>query len=145
VLPITDERMTRFWITLGQGVDFVLASLRRVRGGEIFVPKLPSMNIVDLARAVAPECRLKHVGIRPGEKLHETMITEDDARHTLEYADYYAILPDEAAWRFHREADPAGGSPCPEGFCYSSHTNTEWLSAERLREMIAPTAVRNVA
>ena len=145
VLPITDPRMTRFWITPEQGVDFVLASLRRMRGGEIFVPKIPSMNILDLARAVGPECRTETVGIRPGEKLHETMISEDDARHALEYDDYYVILPDPAATGFSRQSDPAGGKPCVEGFRYGSDTNTEWLSVEQLRQMIGLLQVRNVA
>ena len=92
-LPITDPRMTRFWITLDQGVEFVLQSLERMFGGEIFVPKLPSMKVVDLARVIAPECRMEIVGIRPGEKLHEVMIPEDDSYHTVEYDTYYAILP----------------------------------------------------
>ncbi len=145
VLPITDPRMTRFWITLEQGVDFVLASLGRMRGGEIFVPKIPSMNLLDLARAVAPTCRTETVGVRPGEKLHETMISEDDARHTLEYDDHYVILPPAQSLAFHREPDPPGGRPCDEGFCYRSDTNTEWLSVEQLRQMIGATEMREVA
>jgi UDP-N-acetylglucosamine 4,6-dehydratase/5-epimerase len=136
VLPITDPRMTRFWITLKQGVEFVLASFGRMRGGEIFVPKIPSMNIVDLARAIAPDCRTEIVGIRPGEKLHETMISADDARQTLEYRDHYAILPEPANMVFHREADAEEGRPVPDGFSYSSDTNTEWLSVDALQEMI---------
>jgi UDP-N-acetylglucosamine 4,6-dehydratase len=135
VLPITDPRMTRFWITLPQGVDFVLASLRRMQGGEIFVPKIPSCNILDLARAIAPRCSTQVMGIRPGEKLHETMISEDDARLTLEYADHYAILPDPESMGFSRRADP-GGKPCPEGFRYSSETNAQWLTVDQLRGMI---------
>jgi len=94
VIPVTDERMTRFWITLDQGVQFVIDSLERMKGGEIFIPKIPSMNILDLAKAIAPECATEIVGIRPGEKLHEAMITEDDARHTLEYADHFVIQPE---------------------------------------------------
>ncbi|OHB66424.1 MAG: UDP-N-acetylglucosamine 4,6-dehydratase (inverting) [Planctomycetes bacterium RBG_13_63_9] len=136
VLPITDPRMTRFWITLEQGVDFVLSSFDRMRGGEILVPKIPSMNIVDLARAIAPHCRTETIGIRPGEKLHETMISVDDARHTLAYDDYYAILPAAESQTFHRTADPEGGKPCPDGFSYSSDNNTDWLSVEQLRQMI---------
>jgi len=136
VLPITDPRMTRFWITLEQGVEFVLKSLGRMRGGEIFVPKIPSMNITDLAQAVAPNCRTEIVGIRPGEKLHETMISEDDARHTLEYDDYFAVLPDPQTLMFHRRADPEGGRPCADAFRYASDTNSEWLSVQRLREML---------
>jgi UDP-N-acetylglucosamine 4,6-dehydratase len=91
VLPITDPKMTRFWITLEEAVKFVLNCFHRMEGGEIFVPKIPSMNIVDLARAIAPECRLDIVGVRPGEKLHETMVPEDDARNTVEYDDCFVI------------------------------------------------------
>ena len=145
VLPITDPRMTRFWITLQQGVDFVLRSLRRMRGGEVFVPKIPSMRIVDLARAIAPDCRIETVGIRPGEKLHETMISEDDARLTLEYAEYYVILPDPQCMGFSRRADPEEGQPCPDGFRYSSDTNTQWLTAEQLRRMIGLPEMRKAA
>lgn len=135
VLPVTDPRMTRFWITLEQGVDFVLKSLQRMRGGEIFVPKIPSMNIMDLARAIGPECKTQIVGIRPGEKLHEVLVPEDDARHTLEYGDYFVILPAFHDWdeTSHR-AD--GGTPCPDGFCYSSDNNTRWLSIPELRAMV---------
>lgn len=145
VLPITDPRMTRFWITLQQGVDFVLKSLQRMRGGEVFVPKIPSMRIVDLARAIGPDCRIETVGIRPGEKLHETMISEDDARLTLEYAEYYVILPDPQCMGFSRRADPEEGQPCPDGFRYSSDTNTQWLTAEQLRRMIGLPEMRKAA
>ncbi len=145
VLPITDPRMTRFWITLQQGVDFVLKSLQRMRGGEIFVPKIPSMTIVDLARAVAPECPTQTVGIRPGEKLHETMISEDDARLALEYPDYFVILPDPQCMGFRRQPDPEGGKPCPDGFRYSSDTNTQWLSVEQMRRLIGLPETRKVA
>jgi len=145
VLPITDPRMTRFWITLQQGVDFVLNSLQRMCGGEVFVPKIPSMRIVDLARAIGPDCRMETVGIRPGEKLHETMISEDDARLTLEYADYYVILPNPQCMGFSRRADPEGGQPCPDGFRYSSDTNTQWLTPEELRRMIGLPEMRKAA
>ncbi len=145
MLPITDPRMTRFWITLEQGVDFVLNSLQRMRGGEIFVPKIPSMSVLDLARAIAPQCPTQTIGIRPGEKLHETMISEDDARLTLQYADYYVILPDPQCVRFHRRADPEGGKPCPEGFRYSSDTNPRRLSVEQLRRMIGLPEIRRAA
>ena len=94
VLPITDPRMTRFWITLEQGVDFVLKCLERMVGGELFVPKIPSMNMMDLAKAIAPECKTEIIGIRPGEKLHEVMMPKDDARKTIEYDDKYIIKPD---------------------------------------------------
>jgi UDP-N-acetylglucosamine 4,6-dehydratase len=135
VLPITDPRMTRFWITLDQGVDFVLRSLERMRGGEIFVPKLPSMNIMELAKALAPEARHEITGIRPGEKLHEAMITEDDARTTVEHADYYAILPSGPEWGQEDYVKKTGGKWCAEGFRYSSETNTDWLALEDLRAM----------
>ena len=136
VLPITDPRMTRFWITLEQGVNFVLKCLERMQGGEIFVPKIPSMNIVDLVRAIAPECRTEVVGIRPGEKLHEVMIPEDDARHTLEYDHYFAILPTFSDFDAHTYRQKNGGRPCADGFRYSSDTNPQWLTVEQLREMI---------
>jgi UDP-N-acetylglucosamine 4,6-dehydratase/5-epimerase len=132
-LPITDERMTRFWITLDQGVQFVLDNLQRMRGGEIFVPKIPSMRVVDLAEAIAPECEIEIVGIRPGEKLHEAMITEDDARRTLEFDTYYVIQPEFPWWS--REA-VKGGKPLPDGFKYTSDTNTEWLTVEELRALV---------
>lgn len=132
-LPITDERMTRFWITLDQGVQFVLDNLQRMRGGEIFVPKIPSMRVVDLAEAIAPECEIEIVGIRPGEKLHEAMITEDDARRTLEFDTYYVIQPEFPWWS--RET-VEGGKPLPDGFKYTSDTNTEWLTVEELRALV---------
>jgi UDP-N-acetylglucosamine 4,6-dehydratase len=137
-LRVTDERMTRFWITLQQGVDFVLASLERMRGGEIFIPKIPSMNIVDLARAIAPDCAIETIGIRPGEKLHEVMVPEDDARNTVEYDDHYAILPSYHQWdaRGWVEGD---GKPVPEGFRYSSDRNDRWLAADELRATIGLT------
>jgi len=135
VLPITDSRMTRFWITLEQGVNFVLANLERMRGGEIFVPKIPSMRVTDLARAVAPECEVSIVGIRPGEKLHEVMVPEDDAHHTVEYDDYYAILPTFHDWSAANYIAENGGRLCADGFCYSSDTNTRWLTVEELRQM----------
>ena len=135
-LPITDPRMTRFWITLDQGVEFVLRSLERMNGGEIFVPKIPSMNIVDLARAIDPECETRVVGIRPGEKLHEVMVAEDDARHTVEYDDYFAILPSFDRYMPVSYARENGGRTCAEGFRYSSETNDRWLSIEELRTMI---------
>jgi UDP-N-acetylglucosamine 4,6-dehydratase len=136
ILPITDPRMTRFWITLEQGVNFVLTCLQRMYGGEIFVPKIPSMNVMDLARAIAPECETKIVGIRPGEKLHEVMVPEDDAHHTLEYDDYYAILPTFHDWDRMEYLQKNGGKPCPNGFRYSSDANTRWLSVGELRAMI---------
>jgi UDP-N-acetylglucosamine 4,6-dehydratase len=136
VLPITDERMTRFWITLEQGVEFVLQSLDRMYGGEIFVPKIPSMKVTDLARAIAPECQTKIVGIRPGEKLHEIMVPEDDAHHTMEYENYFAILPTFHDWDAQTYLEQRGGTPCPDGFSYSSNTNTRWLSIGELQQMV---------
>lgn len=132
VLPITDERMTRFWITLEQGVRFVLACLDRMHGGEIFVPKIPSMKMVDLAAAIAPECRLEIVGIRPGEKLHEVMVPEDDARNAVEFGDYFVIQPVFPWWA---EGNCDGGKPCPAGFRYSSDSNDRWLTPSELRAM----------
>lgn len=135
-LPITDPRMTRFWITLEQGVDFVLSSLAIQQGGELFVPKIPSMNIMDLARAIAPECRTKVIGIRPGEKLHEILLSQDDAPHTVEYEDRYVILPAFHDWTVSTHTGTNGGRRCPEGFCYSSDGNKQWLTVAQLQAMI---------
>ena len=132
-LPITDERMTRFWITLDQGVRFVRASFERMRGGELFVPKIPSMRVVDLAHAIAPEASLKIVGIRPGEKLHEEMISAPDSRRTLDMGDFYVIQP-EMDWF---QAEKLMGIPVEDGFSYGSDTNSQWLSVDELREMLA--------
>ncbi|UXH43434.1 UDP-N-acetylglucosamine 4,6-dehydratase (inverting) [Rossellomorea vietnamensis] len=132
-IPITDERMTRFWLTLDQGVQFVIDNLSRMNGGEIFIPKIPSMRVTDLAKAIAPECEIQIVGIRPGEKLHEAMITEDDARHTLEYDTHYVIQPEFPWWR---EEYSLGGKPLPEGFTYVSNQNQEWLTVEQLRDLV---------
>ncbi|MFA6169571.1 MAG: UDP-N-acetylglucosamine 4,6-dehydratase (inverting) [Candidatus Margulisiibacteriota bacterium] len=132
-LPITDERMTRFWITLEQGVRFVIKSFERMHGGELFVPKIPSMNIMDLAKAIAPNCKTKVVGIRPGEKLHEVMISEDDARQTLELNDCYVIQP---AFQWWSRTNHAQGKAVPEGFSYSSDKNKEWLTIKQLQAMI---------
>jgi UDP-N-acetylglucosamine 4,6-dehydratase len=133
-LPITDERMTRFWITLDQGVRFVIDNLERMHGGELFVPKIPSMRVVDLARAMAPEARLEVVGIRPGEKLHEEMISTHDSRATRDMGEYYVIQPEFEWWSGDRLE---GGSPVPDGFRYASDTNAEWLSVEQLHQMVA--------
>lgn len=133
VVPITDERMTRFWITLDQGVQFVLDNLERMHGGEIFVPKIPSMNIMDLAKAIAPECKTEIVGIRPGEKLHEAMIMEDDARHTLEYDTHYVIQPEFPFWS---KQFAESGKELPEGFEYTSDKNSEWLTMEEIKRLI---------
>ncbi|MGR6836678.1 UDP-N-acetylglucosamine 4,6-dehydratase (inverting) [Syntrophomonas erecta] len=135
-VPITDPRMTRFWITLEQGVNFVLKSFERMRGGELFIPKIPSMSIMDLAKAVAPGCETEIVGIRPGEKLHEYMISEEDARNTLEYNDYYVIQPQFSWWSKEQYLDQNGGKAVPDGFNYNSNNNTRWLTVEELREII---------
>ncbi|HZT89951.1 MAG TPA: UDP-N-acetylglucosamine 4,6-dehydratase (inverting) [Stellaceae bacterium] len=138
-LPVTDLRMTRFWITLQQGVDFVVSSLAMMHGGEIFVPKIPSMRIADLARAMGPDLQQRVVGIRPGEKLHEVMITEDDSRQTLELGDRYVIEPVFSFW----DRTPyleRGAKPVHEGFRYSSDTNTAWLEDGELARMIAEAA-----
>ena len=132
-VPITDERMTRFWITLDKGVQFVLDNLERMQGGEIFVPKIPSMNIMDLVKSIAPECDIEIIGIRPGEKLHEAMIMEDDARHTLEFDDYYVIQPELSWWS---TTELSGGKKISEGFAYTSDNNTEWLTIEELIELV---------
>jgi UDP-N-acetylglucosamine 4,6-dehydratase len=128
-LPITDPRMTRFWITLEQGVNCVLSSLAMMRGGEIFVPKIPSMRITDLARAIAPDVPHDIVGIRPGEKLHEVLVTEDDARMTLELDDRFVIQPPFEEWdAVHLSA--FGARPVPEGFRFSSDSNSVWLDGQ---------------
>jgi UDP-N-acetylglucosamine 4,6-dehydratase (inverting) len=139
VLPITDKRMTRFNITLQQGVDFVLQCLERMWGGELFVPKIPSYRILDVAEAVAPECKHNIVGIRPGEKLHEEMITQSDALNTIEYEDYYVILPSIRIWskeKFINKSNFRKGRPCEEGFSYNSNTNQHFLSVNELKKLI---------
>jgi len=133
VLPITDERMTRFWITLEQGVRFVIKSFERMHGGELFVPKIPSMKITDLAKAIAPRCKTKIVGIRPGEKLHEVMISADDARQTKELSDCYVIQPAFQWWSNNNHAE---GQDVLEGFSYRSDANKQWLTIPQLQEMI---------
>jgi len=134
VLPITDPRMTRFWITLEEAAKFVLRCLEQMVGGELFVPKLPSMNIMDLVAAIAPQCRTEIIGIRPGEKLHEVMITGDDARNTLEYKDHYVIKPDFRY--FVRRFKEGKGKPVPEDFEYNSLNNPWRLKPEELRKLI---------
>ena len=127
VLTITDDRMTRFWITLQQGVNFVINSLGLMKGGEIFVPKIPSMKVIELARAMAPKCRIKMIGIRVGEKLHEAMILEDDARITKEFKDHFII----DNLNMHKN-----GKALPEGFKYTSDNNTEWITAKQLKKIL---------
>lgn len=139
-LPVTDERMTRFSITLQQGVEFVLSSLERMWGGELFVPRIPSYRILDVARAIAPEARIEIVGIRPGEKLHEEMITKPDALNTIEYEGYFVILPSMELWDREKFRLTSNGKPglfCKFGFQYDSGTNNHFLSVDELRELIA--------
>ena len=132
-LTITDRRMTRFWITLDQAVEFVTRSIERMQGGEIFVPKIPSMALLDLVQAIAPGCQIRETGIRPGEKLHEILLTEDDARHTLEFEDYFLTEPEFPWWA---ESQWTGGKPLPEGFSYRSDNNTQWLTIEALTQFV---------
>lgn len=133
VLPITDMRMTRFWITLDEGVRMVIDAMRDAVGGEIFVPKIPSMKITDLAEAIAPGCRLEEVGIRPGEKLHECMIPREEARNTVEWGNGYVLLPDLGLFPVKNYPD---GKRLPDGFEYSSDTNDEWLTVDQLRVIL---------
>jgi UDP-N-acetylglucosamine 4,6-dehydratase len=133
-LPITDKRMTRFWITLDQAVRFVVDSFTMMRGGELYVPRIPSMRIVDLAAAVAPDCLMHEVGVRPGEKLHEEMIAPDDSHRTVKLADRYVVMPTIATWGY---VPPQGGEPVSEGFSYRSDSNDMWLSPDDLRAMMA--------
>jgi UDP-N-acetylglucosamine 4,6-dehydratase/5-epimerase len=134
-LPITDERMTRFWITLNEGVDFVLSSLENMRGGEIFVPKISSMTMSDLVKAMAPSARTRTIGIRPGEKLHEMMISPDDARNTIDLGDRYVIEPDFVEYT-RRSFRQDGAVGVAEGFSYSSDTNDQWLDDHGLKRML---------
>jgi UDP-N-acetylglucosamine 4,6-dehydratase/5-epimerase len=134
VLTITDARMTRFWITLEQAVDFVLQCLELMMGGEVFIPKLPSMNIMDLVKAIASDCEIKIIGIRPGEKLHEVLLTKDDARRTIEFKDHYIILPD---FRFlNCNSYFKGHEKLSEDYEYNSANNTWWLTVEEMREIV---------
>lgn len=134
ILPITDPRMTRFWITLQQGIEFVLFCLERMVGGELFIPKIPSMNIMDLATAICPDCETEVVGIRPGEKLHETMIPMDEASHTVETYSYYVIKPQFRF--FQRRFNHDRYSPVSEGFEYRSDNNPQQVTIEQLRDAI---------
>jgi UDP-N-acetylglucosamine 4,6-dehydratase/5-epimerase len=136
-VTLTDERMTRFWITLPEAVEFVLSCLDLIQGGETFVPKIPSMRVTDIADALAPDAERRVVGIRPGEKLHEVMVTEDEARHAFDLGDRFVILPQRPTWP---RTDPAGDR-LPDGFRYASDNNDRWLTADELAEMtrdIAP-------
>lgn len=132
-ITITDPHMTRFWVTLEQGVRFVIRCIEVMRGGEVFVPKIPSMKIMDLARAIAPDCQVKEVGIRPGEKLHEVLISEDEARHTLELDDMFIVEPAHPWWS---SDDWKDGRPLPDGFRYGSDNNSQWLKGDELQLLI---------
>jgi len=132
-VTVTDERMTRFWITLEQGVKFVISSIERMHGGEVFIPKIPSMNIMDLVNTLAPDCEIKVIGIRPGEKLHESMISTDEAHQAVDLGDRYAILPAHPWWS---QDNWQEGVQLPDGFSYSSDANQQWLTHDQLRAMI---------
>lgn len=131
-ITITDERMTRFWITLDEGVRFVLSCIDRMQGGEVFIPKIPSMRVVDLADVIAPKAERRIVGIRPGEKINEVLLTEDEARHALEFDDHFVIEPEFPFWT---KKMRQGGRKLPDGFRYTSDSNTMWLDKEALKKM----------
>jgi UDP-N-acetylglucosamine 4,6-dehydratase len=133
-LPLTDRRMTRFWITLPQAVEFVVNSFDLMVGGELYVPRIPSVTVPDLAEAVAPGAETYEIGIRPGEKLHEEMIAEDDSRRTVRLKDRFVVMPTLAEWGY---VPPADGEPVEDGFAYRSDTNPEFLSIEEMRDLIA--------
>jgi len=132
-VTVTDERMTRFWLTLEQGSRFVAHCIETMRGGEVFVPKIPSMRITDLAKVMAPDCKVEIIGIRPGEKLHEVLLTEDEARHSKDMGDYFIIEPELRFWQKNNGHE---GKSLPEGFRYSSESNTTWLDADELMSMV---------
>lgn len=133
-VPVTDERMTRFWITLDQGVDFVLKALDQMQGGEIFVPKIPTATIVDIAKAIVPKCKIQIIGVRPGEKLHELLISIEDGRRTLEYPEHFVIQPDFPWWSDEKRKN--GGEPVRDGFAYSSDQNPWRLTAGEIEKMV---------
>ena len=132
-VTVTDPRMTRFWITLDQGVCFVISCIEPMYGGEVFVPKIPSMNMEHLAAAIAPNCEIDEIGIRPGEKLHEVLISEDEARQGIEFDDHFVIQPTHPWWKVENWSE---GNELPSGFLYSSDTNRDWLDADQLRALL---------
>ena len=136
-VTLTDERMTRFWLTLDQGVDFVINALGKMRGGEVFVPRIPSMSMIDLASTLAPGCKVKVTGIRPGEKLHECLLSSDEARHAVALDDMYVINPEHPFWDLEL---PEVGTPLPSGFEFSSDSNDRWLTADELLGLAAVAA-----
>jgi UDP-N-acetylglucosamine 4,6-dehydratase/5-epimerase len=136
-ITITDPRMTRFWLTLEQGARFVIRCLEQMHGGEIFVPKIPSMRLVDLAETVAPGCEVEYIGIRPGEKLHEVLISDDESRNTLETEEMFVIQPHHPWWK---SENWVHAKRLPEGFRFSSDTNERWLTRRELEDLVAPEA-----
>jgi len=133
-LTITDARMTRFWLTIDQGVRFVIRCTEQMHGGEVFVPKIPSTRIADLARVIAPQARLEIIGIRPGEKLHEVLVHEDEARSTVELEDMFVVMPTAELWFGHEWQEQ--GRTLPDGYRYTSETNQQWLSDEEIRGFV---------
>ena len=136
VITVTDERMTRFWVTLEKGVEFVLNCVQDMHGGEIFVPKIPSMTILDLVKAIAPECEIKYTGIRPGEKIHEVLVSPEEAPNTLEFPNMFVIQPTHPWWSAGEWSD---GTALSDGFEYRSDNNTEWFTAGDLQDLVAAT------
>ncbi|HSR48619.1 MAG TPA: UDP-N-acetylglucosamine 4,6-dehydratase (inverting) [Anaerolineales bacterium] len=136
VVTVTDERMTRFWLSLDQGVRFTIGCIEQMEGGEVFVPKIPSMRVVELAKALAPDSRMEFIGIRPGEKLHEVLISEDEARHTVELDDMFVVQPAQALWFGY--AWSGRGKPLPEGFSFASDNNQRWLTGGEMKDLIGP-------
>ena len=135
-VTITDERMSRFWLSIDQGVRFTIRRIEQMRGGEVFVPKIPSARIIEIVEALAPEAQVERIGIRPGEKLHEVLVSEDEARHTVELEDMYVVEPAGALWFGHEWREE--GDALPEGFVYRSDTNQDWLTIDEIRELVAP-------
>jgi FlaA1/EpsC-like NDP-sugar epimerase len=133
VLTITDEKMTRFWLRLEDGVDFVIKCIDKMKGGEIFIPKIPSMKIMDLADVIAPNAEKKIIGIRPGEKIHETLLTEDESRHSKEFNDLFLIEPEHPFWKKDYHND---GKKVSDGFTYTSDNNDDWISKEKIMKII---------
>ena len=136
VVTVTDERMTRFWISLEEGVRFVIRCLADMQGGEVFVPKIPSMKVSDLAQVMAPQAKIEYIGIRPGEKLHEVLISEDEARTVVALEDMYVVQPAAALW-FGREWE-SKGKTLPDEFRYASNNNEDWLTVEQIKEIVQP-------
>ena len=136
-ITITDPRMTRFWLTLEHGVKFVIRSIEQMHGGEIFVPKIPSMRLVDLAETIAPGCEVEYIGIRPGEKLHEVLVSEDESRHALATDEMFVIQPAHPWWK---SENWVSAKPVPAGFRYSSDSNEQWLTRRELEDLVAPEA-----